>query len=154
MNFCFTISRHGEGLPLSKICAGDYQRIWNLFAEQHFVILYKFKHLYNDAGKPHVHFHGCFFSPSSKIDYKPFNEINKIFSFKVEKEPVNFERWHEYCMHEMKTKLELSTKDETTYKSVDDFLEKFTEKARPLKQQKIIITKKHDLFKLEISGGI
>lgn len=155
MNYCFTVTKHGmEGCPILAITSFDYNKIWKLwFNDLHLVLLYKFKHEYNDEGLKHVHYHGCLYSPNGRIEYKNL-DVNG-YSVKIENPyKTNYDRWHEYCMHEVKDQLKecKTTKDELQGMKILSSVMEAGQTYKTPKQTKITIKKKTDaLFKIYLN---
>jgi len=150
MNYAFTVTRHGtESNPITMITPIDYKKIWEKFQLLNLVMLYKFKHEFNDEGLRHVHYHGCVYSPKY-LNYKEI--VQEGFSIKFENpKKTDFERWHEYCMHEFKDKLKdvKQVKDELHgLKILSSVLDAGCTYSKP-KQTKIKIKKKNNsVFKI------
>lgn len=93
MLYGFTVTKAGtDSIPISKITSMDYNRVWDRFSTFNIIVIYKFMH----HGNNHIHFHGLV--KADHIDYKKV--MVDGYSIKFEKD-VNYEKWHNYCMHEI-----------------------------------------------------
>jgi len=98
MLYGFTATKAGtDEIPISKIRSTDYRKVWDKFNNFNVNIIYKFMH----HGNNHIHYHGLILA--DRLNYKEL--MIDGYSIKFEKN-VNYERWHNYCMHEIKDQLE------------------------------------------------
>lgn len=84
-----------------QIRESDYDEVFEKWKEMGVTYLYKMVHKYNDEGKPHLHFHGLFYT-THYVQFKDLMILDYSFDFK--KDNIN-EDWHSYCHHEDETKL-------------------------------------------------
>lgn len=101
----FTVSKHGDKSMISAI---SYTCIWDGWARAGIKIVYKYKHL-ADEEHPHIHYHGLLECPLS-FRYKDY--LAPGYTIRYETKFKNgYEKWHNYCMHEMRENIKKLNED-------------------------------------------
>lgn len=142
----FTVTKQGTPeTPISKITGDNYVCVWRHWESHHANIIYKYEH----HGVNHIHYHGTIHTSTSWGEL-----MYEGYSIKFEVIEGTYERWHNYCKHELNEKI-TKLEEREFERRVECKFQKCIRRIRdresydPQKRQQSNI-----LFQLKITGNI